>query len=160
MTSGKLNARMKRFGRKAFTLVELLVVIAIIGILIGMLLPAVQQVRESARRTDCVNKLRQIGLATTMFHDSQSAFPPARLTPTFNATDQECLGCASWLVHLLPFAEQNNLYELWDFSTSYEVQDVAAVGTPVEIYLCSSRRTLSNANAPDRIVDDENAGGG
>ena len=143
-----------------FTLVELLVVIAIIGILIGMLLPAVQQVREAARRSDCTNKLRQIGLATTMFHDTRQAFPLARLTPGFNATDQDCLGCASWMVHLLPFLEQNNLYQQWDFSTSYEDQLESAVSTPVGVFLCSSRHTMSDANAPDRVVVDRDDGGG
>ena len=146
--------------RRAFTLVELLVVIAIIGILIGMLLPAVQQVRESARRTACTNNLKQIGLATLMFHDTRSAFPPARLTPGFRAEDQDCLGCASWMVHLLPYIEQGNLYDLWDFSLSYEDLDEAAVGTPVEVFLCSNRHTMQNANAPDRVVDDREGGGG
>ena len=159
---GKQIARMKLIKLKlapavirhrAFTLVELLVVIAIIGILIGMLLPAVQQVREAARRAHCSNNLKQIGLATAMFHDTRLAFPPARLTPTFDAVDQDCLGGASWMVHLLPYVEQNGLYDLWDFSTSYDVQDEVAVGTPVEMFLCSSRHTLTDANAPDRIVD-------
>ena len=97
-----------------------------------------------------------------MFHDTRLAFPPARLTPTFDAVDQDCLGCASWMVHLLPYVEQNNLYDLWDFSASYEDQNEVALSTPVESFLCSSRHTISNANAPDRIVDDrtEEAGGG
>lgn len=143
-----------------FTLVELLVVIAIIGILIGMLLPTIQGMRESSRRVHCLNNLRQIGLATTMFHDTFTAFPPARLTPGFDATDQDCLGCASWMVHLLPYVEQNNLYELWDFSISFDAQPVEAGATPVEIFLCTSRHSLSNANAPDRIVTEPSEGSG
>ena len=66
---------------RAFTLVELLVVIAIIGILIAMVLPAVQTIRESARQTQCLNRLRQLGMATMLFHDTYEAFPPARPTP-------------------------------------------------------------------------------
>ncbi|MDB4380991.1 DUF1559 domain-containing protein [Mariniblastus sp.] len=97
----------KRF-RAAFTLVELLVVIAIIGVLIGMLLPAAQSVREAARRTQCMNKLRQVGLATTMFHDVNGAFPPARLYPKKNAQAPFDKGGdqPSWLVRILPFIEQ------------------------------------------------------
>ena len=96
----------KRF-RSAFTLVELLVVIAIIGVLIGMLLPAAQSVREAARRTQCLNNLRQIGLATTMFHDVHLAFPPARLYPKKNAQAPFDKGGdqPSWLVRILPFLE-------------------------------------------------------
>ena len=146
--------------RSAFTLVELLIVIAIIGILVGMLLPAVQSMRESARRSDCKNNLRQIGLATQMFHDTRNAYPPARLTPTFDSTDQDCLGCASWFVHLLPYVEQNNLYDLWDFSISYEEQSEAAVTTPIQVFLCSSRHTMTNAQAPTRVVVDREDGGG
>lgn len=143
-----------RINRIAFTLVELLVVIAIIGILIGMLLPAVQQVREAARRTDCAVKLRQIGLATMLFYETNSAYPPARLTGGFESTDPNCLGCASWLVHLLPYLEQNNLYNEWNLRLPYELQTDAALSTPVEIFLCPTRHTIDNANAPDRIVED------
>ena len=112
--------------RMAFTLVELLVVIAIIGILIGMLLPAVQQVREAARRAACLNNMRQLVLAAHNFESSYQHFPPglqwdadstnnpSRDRPTFpdpsdpTGNDAEKL---AWGVFLLPFLEQNNLFD-------------------------------------------------
>jgi prepilin-type N-terminal cleavage/methylation domain-containing protein len=94
--------------RNAFTLVELLVVIAIIGILIGMLLPAVQQVREAARRTDCGNKIRQLGLAIMNYESAHKALPPG-----WTANDP--LDAASapgwgWSAQILPFVEAGNVY--------------------------------------------------
>ena len=90
-----------------FTLVELLVVIAIIGIMIGMLLPAVQMVREAARRTECANQIKQMGLALLNFESTNESYPPsyngAGLQPGW-----------SWATHLLPYVEQNNLYHLGD----------------------------------------------
>lgn len=147
---------MKQRHSSGFTLVELLVVIAIIGILIGMLLPAVQQVREAARRTNCLNNLRQVGLATQSFHDSFRAFPPSRISSPqsaslpYNSPD-------SWFVRILPFVEQGNLFELWDFEKSYEAQVEEAIATPLNVFLCPSRHSVSNANAPDTTVV---AGGG
>lgn len=146
--------------RRAFTLVELLVVIAIIGILIGMLLPAVQQIRETARRTDCLNNLRQVGLAAHMFHDVNQAFPPSRISSPADAplslrTD----GGESWFVRLLPFIEQNDLYELWDLSQAYENQVEKAITTPVEPFLCASRHSVGNAVAPDSAVPSVFLGG-
>ena len=126
-------------------------VIAIIGILIGMLLPAVQQVREAARRTDCLNNLRQIGLATHMFHDSQSSFPPARLSDLPNVALRS-EGPESWFVRILPFVEQAGLFELWDLSIPYEQQVNQAVSTPIDSFLCASRHTVSDANAPDTEI--------
>lgn len=144
---------MKSVSRKAFTLVELLVVIAIIGILVGMLLPAIQQVRESARRTTCLNNLRQIGLATHVFHDSYRAFPPSRISSPINTpTDARTESAESWLVRLLPFVDQKNLYNLWSFTDQYVDQNPAAVTTPIELYLCASRHTVDNARVPDTIV--------
>ncbi len=95
------------FARKAFTLVELLVVIAIIGILIGMLLPAVQQVREAARRTTCLNNLKQIGLAVHNYHDTFGEFPANDGVP-----EGESRIRSSWLFKILPQMEQGSAYDL------------------------------------------------
>jgi len=104
--------------RKGFTLVELLVVIAIIGILIGMLLPAVQQVREAARRTTCMNQLRQIALACMNFESATQKFPSAGdHSQGFDRPDTQFRSAVNrenwgWGYQILPFMEQNNLYDL------------------------------------------------
>ena len=105
---------MSNLKRSAFTLVELLVVIAIIGILIGMLLPAVQQVREAARRTQCMNQVRQLALATMNFESAYMRFPTAGMgSEGFypGGWTQPTLGFenGSWTFQILPFMEQNNL---------------------------------------------------
>jgi prepilin-type N-terminal cleavage/methylation domain-containing protein/prepilin-type processing-associated H-X9-DG protein len=99
--------------RKAFTLIELLVVVAIIGVLIALLLPAVQKVREAANRIKCANNLRQLGLATHQFHDSCSMLPPPAnwyfpAVPGAERIEGNAKGSA--LFHILPFLEQNDLY--------------------------------------------------
>ncbi len=101
---GKGGSLRKRFG---FTLVELLVVIAIIGILIALLLPAVQAAREAARRMECTNKLKQIGLALHNHHDARGAFPPANDNMNGRYSD----GTVSASVHLFPYMEQQALYD-------------------------------------------------
>ena len=95
-------------------MVELLVVIAIIGILIALLLPAVQAAREAARRTRCTNKLKQISLAALNYHDSLGTFPPSWLSGWRNASGQK--RGYSFYIHLLPYIEMGNLYDMWDFS--------------------------------------------
>ena len=132
-----------------FTLVELLVVIAIIGILIGMLLPAVQSVREAARRTSCANKMRQISLALHNYESALGEFPVNQIGPGLpNGSGGFETGYYSWLVPILPHIEQENLYQLFDRSINngddddYKVSETHAnanaVETIVETYLCPS----------------------
>ncbi len=110
-----------RSGRRGFTLVELLVVIAIIGVLVGLLLPAVQQIREAARRTQCQNNLKQLGLAAHNFESAHKRFPPGCISG-YNGFDDPIGGDsfsftnASWVGHLiflLPYIEQQALYDGW-----------------------------------------------
>lgn len=125
--------------RTGFTLIELLVVIAIIAVLIALLLPAIQKVREAAMRTQCTNNLKQIGLAFHSYNDANHFLPPARIDDN-GASD----GYATWMVLILPFIEQVPLYSTWDLSKSY-VNNVIPTGkfdrtTQVAMYYCPSRR--------------------
>lgn len=116
--------------KRGFTLVELLVVIAIIGILVGILLPAVQMVRESARRTQCLNNLKQLGLAVQNYEGSHKQIPPARPADGF----------LTWPVLLMPFLEANNLYQRFDVQAHYNAQDPAVLIEGMQVMVCPSRR--------------------
>ncbi|MFK7766150.1 MAG: DUF1559 domain-containing protein [Mariniblastus sp.] len=135
--------------RKGFTLVELLVVIAIIGILIGMLLPAVQTVREAARRITCANQMRQVALAVHNYESAHREFPVNQVGPgTANGTGGFNSGYYSWLVPLLPHIEQNNLFDSFDRTVSngdgnsYKMSDThpnaQAVNTLIPTFICPS----------------------
>jgi prepilin-type N-terminal cleavage/methylation domain-containing protein len=126
--------------RSAFTLVELLVVIAIIAVLIGLLLPAVQKVREAANRIKCQNNLKQLALAAYLHHDARGAFPTG-LHMGVNMGGGRYAGGTSWMVELLPSIEQDNLQKQWDY---YDFRKNVAGGTNaitgqiIQIHLCPS----------------------
>jgi prepilin-type N-terminal cleavage/methylation domain-containing protein len=134
--SAKKEAAMNR-ARGAFTLVELLVVIAIIGVLIALILPAVQKARAAADQISCANNLKQIGLALHNYHDSHFKLPPG----VTSRKPREPFARMSWLTRLLPYIEQESLWQATEAAYSYQPWPYAnpphiAFGMPIRIYSC------------------------
>jgi prepilin-type N-terminal cleavage/methylation domain-containing protein/prepilin-type processing-associated H-X9-DG protein len=134
--------------KSAFTLIELLVVIAIIGVLVGLLLPAVQQARESARRISCANNIKQVAFACLNYHEQRLALPPARLADGF----------ATWAVVILPNLEEQPAFDSWDIAARYYAQTDAARKIQVPSYYCPTRRAPGQVSQPG--YNDGNSVGG
>lgn len=136
-------SRMRR--AKGFTLIELLVVIAIIAVLIALLLPAVQQAREAARRTQCKNNLKQIGLALHNYHDNTNCFPPGNVVPETGTT----LRGASWLVRMLPMIDQAAAFNQMVFAgTDWTTQN----GNPNRNWSVVNTLRVSGLNCPSSTL--------
>jgi prepilin-type N-terminal cleavage/methylation domain-containing protein len=132
--------------RRGFTLIELLVVIAIIAVLIGLLLPAVQKVRESAARTSCQNNLKQIGLGLQNFQAAHGYFPPGAISPSSATAPPSAIGRKlgisangvyhGWAAFLLPYIEQTGISSQYSINVSWEKQPI--VSSPVKLFICPS----------------------
>ena len=146
--------------RRGFTVIELLVVVTVIGILVALLLPAVQQARETARQVQCRNHLKQLGLALHSYHSSRRSFPPGAIADRereeiaictsgsghgavdvwAEASDGAGFHGTSWLVHLLPHIDEGPRYDRWDFATSVSGNREAAEAD-IPTFYCPSRRS-------------------
>jgi prepilin-type N-terminal cleavage/methylation domain-containing protein/prepilin-type processing-associated H-X9-DG protein len=175
-------------GKRGFTLVELLVVITIIGILIALLLPAVQAAREAARRMQCTNQLKQLGLAALNYEQANKAFPPGVISGYANIPSQlaaqhkpweEANGGTppanqgtSWLLRILPYIEMNNVFKQWDF-VNYCVADhadgipnkqtppvtVYPARTDIKAFYCPTRRPGFRAGTDNPMMLDPSPSG-
>jgi prepilin-type N-terminal cleavage/methylation domain-containing protein/prepilin-type processing-associated H-X9-DG protein len=137
---------------RGFTLIELLVVISIIAILIGLLLPAVQKVREAAARMKCANNAKQLGLGVHLYHDAFTKLPPGAqgsVAPIpATANNGSNVAGTSWLVFILPMVEQQNLYNQYNFGTSYSGN--FAVGSfQVPLHVCPSGAKQVSGNGAE-----------
>jgi prepilin-type N-terminal cleavage/methylation domain-containing protein len=130
--------------RKAFTLIELLVVLVIIALLLGLLLPAVQKVRESAAKAQCLNNLKQIGLALHGYHDINQGLPPGyRASLAYSDGAIDTAPGWGWAAFILPYIEQDNVYR--QLALNLPVQNSPAIQTMVKLFLCPSDLTPPSA---------------
>ena len=123
--------------RRGFTLIEFLVVVAIIGVLVSLLVPAVQKVREAASRVQCQNNLRQIGLALHNYNDVNESLPPGLVSSSSDVSDS----AATAFTFMLPFLEEDNTFRLYHFEDPwYALSNYVVVGIPVRVFLCPTNR--------------------
>ncbi|MCA9236870.1 MAG: DUF1559 domain-containing protein [Planctomycetales bacterium] len=125
--------------RRGFTLVELLVVIAIIGVLVALLLPAVQAAREAARRSSCVNNLAQLGLAVHNYEFNRESLPAGTLNPDGPIRNESIGQHVSWIVQILPYIEQNNAYQAFDQEAgTYAPENMPVREVMIDVLICPS----------------------
>jgi prepilin-type N-terminal cleavage/methylation domain-containing protein/prepilin-type processing-associated H-X9-DG protein len=147
--------------RRGFTLVELLVVIAIIGVLVALLLPAIQSARESARRTQCTNNLKQIGLGMLNFENAKKNFPPGEFKPAGMPVN----GGLAWSAWFLPYIEEQNLHGRMDFKKDMRVAPnwqpdlTGPTNTVIPVYVCPSMARHQMQRGDDNHLADFNKDG-
>lgn len=154
------SSRSSGLSRKGFTLVELLVVIAIIGILVALLLPAVQAAREAARRMACTNNIKQLMIGIHLFHDSFKEFPPAH--EVFKPSSQSEHTNHGYVAFILPFIEQQALFDQYNFSRPWNIGDNGRFITKSEngrigLLLCPSSEHIGPADLDYAAINGPNA---
>lgn len=132
--------------RPAFSLVELLTVVAILGLLVVLLLPAINAARTSARSVSCKNKVRQLSLASINYESAYGYFPPARIQPRpGDLKRRQCGGSGvSWVVHILPYLEQVSFAKEWNIYNDFAQHELAVRSRALDDLACPERRSASS----------------